>query len=121
MEDHDRSNPVASVDALVSPSPLTIARFALLSRVNSPVIYGIADDVGRNLEALYLTSIPVAEAARHVKTAVDDALVWAEETLKEPGAYTEKMCALLNAVTAFWNMLPNPDPKKKASGTETAG
>jgi hypothetical protein len=114
------------VDALVAPHPLTIARVALLSRVNSPVLFGHADDLSRNLEALYLSDAPFADAARSVKagTAQDDALAWADadEGMREPGGYAKRMVALLDAITAFWKMLPNGDPQKKTpSATETAG
>jgi len=125
MEDHDKTNPVAGVDALVAPHPLTIARVALLTRVNSPVLFGHADDLSRNLEALYLADAPFADAARSAKagTAQDDALAWAEadEGVKEPDGYARRMVALLDAITAFWKMLPNGDPQKKtpsATGTD---
>lgn len=122
MEDHDKTNPIASVEALVDPKPLTIAKVAILSRVNSPVLFGKVDGPGVALEALYLTSIPAAEALKHIATAKDDAIVWAEEALKEPGAYSDRMCALLDAITAFWKMLPNGDPEKKTqSDTATDG
>jgi hypothetical protein len=122
--EHDKTNPVAGVDALVDPSPLTISRVALLSRVNSPVLFGHAEDMDRCLEALYLTSAPIAEAVKSAKagTSKDDAVVWSESALAKPGAYTEKMVALLDAITAFWKMLPNGNPQKKTpSGTETDG
>lgn len=123
MEKHDKTNPIASVDALTSPAPLTMARIALLSRINSPVLFGRAEDVAKCVEALYLANAPIADAAKSAKSGtVDvDALAWAEGALKDSGEYAEKMCALLDAITAFWKMLPNGDPKKKASGTETAG
>lgn len=126
MEEHDKANPVAGVDALVDPHPLTIARVALLSRVNSPVLFGHADDAGRNVEALYLASAPIAAAAKSAKagTSAEDALAWAEADadVKGPEGYAKAMCALLDAITAFWNMLPNGDPEKKTqSATATDG
>lgn len=126
MEDHDKTNPLASVDALVDPAPLTIARIALLSRVNSPVLFGHADDTTRNVEALYLASVPIADAARSAKgkTSVEDALAWAEadKGMADPREYTKRMIALLDSITAFWKMLPNGDPQKKTpSDTGTAG
>lgn len=124
MEDHDKTNPVTGVDALVAPHPLTIARVALLSRVNSPVLFGHADDLNRNLEALYLATAPLADAAKSAKggTAEDDALAWAEDGMNEPGDYAKAMASLLDAITDFWKMLPNGDPEKKTpSATETGG
>lgn len=126
MEEHDKTNPVAGVDALVDPHPLTIARVALLSRVNSPVLFGHADDLPRNVEALYLASAPIAEAAKSAKsgTSAEDALAWAEadDGVKETKGYAKAMCALLDAITAFWKMLPNGDPEKKTpSDTGTDG
>lgn len=126
MEDHDKTNPVAGIDALVAPHQITIARVALLSRVNSPVLFGRADDLSRNVEALYLSSAPIAEAAKSAKagTAQEDALAWAESDgkMNEPGEYANRMCDLLDAITAFWKMLPNGDPEKKTpSDTGTDG
>lgn len=124
MSEHDETNPIAGVDALVNPHPLTIARVALLSRVNSPVLFGHADDLDRCIEALYLTTVPVAEAAGSIRAGrqADDALEWAEEALSEQGAYATAMVGLLDSITAFWNMLPNGDPQKKTrSATATAG
>lgn len=126
MEEHDKTNPVAGVDALVEPHPLTIARFALLSRVNSPVLFGHAEDAGRNVEAIYLASAPIAEAAKSAKdgTSAEDALAWSEANadVKGPEGYAKAMCALLDAITAFWGMLPGNDPEKKTrSDTETDG
>ena len=123
-EDHDKTNPTAGVDALVDPSPLTIAQVAVLSRANSPVLFGRVENLDRALEALYLTSIPAAEAVRRIKagTAQDDAVAWAEAELREPGAYADRMVALLDAIAAFWKMLPNGDPQKKTpSDTGTDG
>jgi hypothetical protein len=78
-------------------------------------IFGKVENLDRALEALYLTSIPAAEAVRRIKagTAQDDAVEWAEKELREPGEYAERMVALLDAITAFWKMLPNGDPQKK--------
>lgn len=126
MQDHDKTNPVAGVDALLNPHPLTIARVALLTRVNSPVLFGHTDDMTRNVEALYLASAPIATAAKSAKagTAQEDALAWAENDreMNEPGEYEKRMCDLLDAVTAFWKMLPNEDPEKKTpSDTGTDG
>lgn len=126
MEEHDKTNPLASVDALVDPAPLTIARIALLSRVNSPVLFGHADDHARNVEALYLSSVPIADAAKSAKggTSVEDALAWteADKGMADPREYVNRMVALLDSITAFWKMLPNGDPQKKTpSATETAG
>lgn len=114
-EDHDKTNPVAGVDALVDPRPLTIAQVAVLSRANNPVLVGKVENLDRALEALYLTSIPAAEAVRRIKagTSQDDAVEWAERELREPGEYADRMVALLDAITAFWKMLPNGDPQKK--------
>lgn len=123
-DEHDKSNPVAGVDALVDPHPLTIARVALLSRVNSPVLFGHADDHGRNVEAVYLASAPIKDAARSVRdgTSEDDALAWSEAEMKEPREYVDRTVELLDAVTAFWRMIPNPDPEKKTpSATGTGG
>jgi hypothetical protein len=115
MEEHDKTNPLASVDALVDPAPLTIARIALLSRVNSPVLFGHADDHARNVEALYLASVPIADAARSAKggTSVEDALAWAEadKGMADPREYVKRMVALLDSITAFWKMLPNGKKK----------
>lgn len=124
MEEHDKTNPLASVDALVNPHPLTMARIALLSRVNSPVLFGHADDVGRNLEALYLANAPITDAAKSAKagTSQEDALVWSDADKDGTDVYVEKMCELLDAITAFWKMLPNSDPEKKtASATVMDG
>lgn len=124
MQEHDKTNPIAGVDALVDPSPLTIARVALLSRVNSPVLFGHAEDIDRCLEALYLTSAPIAEAAKSAKagTSVEDALAWADGEIAEPGEYSKRLVALLDSITEFWKMLPNVDPQKKTpSATETGG
>ena len=123
MEDHDETNPIASVDALVDPAPLTISRLALLSRVNSPVLFGHAEDMDRCMEAIYLVSVPVAEAARSIKTGstLQDSVVWADAAIKDVGTYSERICSLLDAITSFWKMIPSGEPKKKASDTGTAG
>ena len=124
MQEHDKTNPTAGVDALVDPSPLTIARVALLSRVNSPVLFGHAEEIDRCIEALYLVTVSIADAARSAKagTATEDALAWAEKELPDMAGYSSRMVALLDSITAFWKMLPNGDPQKKTrSGTETGG
>lgn len=121
MEKHDKSNPIASVDALINAKPLTIAQVALLSRIDSPILFGIADDINKCITALYLLSIPMSEAVKHLKTAEDDALVWSHEKYGSFKDYSRDMCSLLDSITEFWKMMPSADPKKKQFDTATDG
>ena len=120
----NNENPQKVVDAVLNPSPLTMAQVVLLEKIKSPLLFGDASDTSKNLEAIYLLELSTAEAAKKVKEGSYDldAVVWAE-TLKVD-EYRAKIEKWLGGIEAFWAMLPRPDQDSKkgeSSDSETAG
>lgn len=120
----NNENPKKVVDAVLAPSPLTMAQVVLLEKIESPLLFGDMKDTSKNLETIYLLELPVTEAAKKIKDGSYDldAIAWAE-TLKVD-EYRAKLEKWLGGIEAFWAMLPRPEEdSKKAAGSdsETAG
>ena len=110
-------NPQAALDALADPAPLTLGQVALLEKIRSPLLTGAADaaDV---IPGLFLLSLPSAQGAKHLKTLEHDAFAWAD-TLT-PADFRERWRAALEALAAFYALLPGPEggePKKASPAT----
>lgn len=112
--------PQKAADALATPAPLTLGQFALLRKLSSPLLDGDASDLAACGAALWLLSLPRAEAARRFAEAPAQGLAYLDSL--SPAAYREALKALFDAISAFYDMLPRPeesDAKKNAS--EMAG
>lgn len=127
IEDDKVPEPVASLNAILDPKPLTIAQIALLERVNSPVVSGRIDNVNDCLLALYLLSMPIREAGKLTRensadVLKDMAVEWSDENIVDGRTYNDRLSELLVACTEFWRMLPRPEEKDaKKKDTATAG
>lgn len=97
-------NPVESIDALITPAPLSLGRIALLERINSPLLRGEVADMAACAEGLWLLSLPVEEAAKRWPDAAVQGICWLDATpLQE---YRKRLSEALDGITAFYRMLP---------------
>lgn len=115
-------NPKPVLEAVTEPSRIfPIAKFALLERVNSPIIYRDISVLMENVKATYLYSLPMEEAVRHIGTLEDDALVWLEKVGQKE--YEKLFTELVHEVCKFWNMMPSSEKKKteERKSSETDG
>ena len=114
-----KANPKAALDALTTPSPLTLGKMALLCRLNSPLLSGDISDMGETLAAIYVVENPVRETVAHFDTLHAEAICFYDGLSVEE--YRRKAGAALDAVAAFLEMLPRPAPDaKKNSATDGA-
>ena len=110
-------NPQASLDALTPPHPLTLGKIAVLCRLDSPLLVGNVDDLCECLAALYVIEMPLNECVVNFKTLKDDAIVWGDSLT--PTEYRMRLAAALDAVAAFFEMIPRPAASsKKNSATD---
>lgn len=106
-------NPVESIDALLSPSPLTLGQIALLERIDSPLLRGDVSSISKCAEALWLLSLPRDEAASRWQEAPVQGVLWLDATPLQ--AYRKRLAEVLDGITAFYRMLPaqeGGEPKK---------
>lgn len=136
MNEEPVKNPKKALDAICDPAPLTMAKVALLERIKSPLMFGVTDDSLQNIVALYAISdaVPASEIlkASNDGSLEAKALDWANGF--DSKEFMEKLAAGLDAITAFWKMLPRPEsdgnpdgdtskvdgPSKKGNASETA-
>ena len=128
-------NPQAALDAISNPAPLTMAKVALLEKIKSPLMFGNTEDTVNNIVAVYVIS-DVVKPSEIMKAFADGsleakALDWANGFSSD--VFLEKLVSSLDAITAFWKMLPRPEsdgnedgdpskidgPTKKGNASET--
>lgn len=109
-------NPKESIAAILGVGgKLTLGRLALLERVNSPVLQFDFSNLNKDIEAAYLYAVPFEVAVKSKDTATDS-LMWLESVGYE--AYDEAFGELVDALAAFYDMLP---PQKKTEETSDSG
>ena len=113
-------------DAILAPSPLTMAQVVMLERLENKVLYGDIGNTMDNLKAMYMLSLPLKDAVAKLKEGKEEieasAILWAEGLNADE--YRSRLTDVANAVDAFWAMIPRPDEdSKKAEGfaSETVG
>lgn len=113
-------NPAASLDALTATPELTLGKMAVLTRINSPVLAGDATDMPSTLTALWILATPFEEVLANRHDLETPALAWGDRM--EPAEYRKRIIAALNAVDAYYRMLPRreADNKKKRAEPGTA-
>ena len=118
MDKQAPKNPAASLDALAATPELTLGKMAVLTRINSPILVGEASDIPSTLTALWILASPFDEVLENRHDLETPALKWGERM--EPAEYRRRIIAAMDAVDAYYAMLPRkePEPKKK---TERAG
>ena len=112
-------NPAASLDALAATPELTLGKMAVLTRINSPILVGDAADIPSTLTALWILAAPFDEVLENRHDLETSALRWGERM--EPAEYRRRIIAALDAVNAYYDMLPRPEAdskKKRAPGTD---
>ena len=128
------ANPTAALDAILHSNtsvagkiqPLTIARYAILELVKSPLLTGEAFTCERLIETVYLMSIPVRELAKYDSKNIDqvraDAFEWSESNV-DPSELPKIVATLVSRIAEIARVAPeNVSDKKKASdGLATAG
>lgn len=107
-------NPRKALEALVDPAPLTLGQIALLDYLKLPILDGKIDDVNETLKALWLLSMPLADAVEFASD-MRGAILWAETIGTDE--YNRRLVEALDGIAAFFGMLPRDeaDVKKKTS------
>ncbi len=123
-EPERQNNPKKIVEAILDPSPLTLAHVVMLEKISSPLLYGDTSSTEKNLQSMFLLELPVKDALAKIKggTVEDDAIVWAADFSADE--YRRLLEKWLGSVDAFWAMLPRPDEESKkaeSSASETGG
>lgn len=118
MDTQIPQNPAASLDALAATPELTLGKMAVLTRIDSPILVGDAADIPSTLTALWILAAPFDEVLANRADLETPALKWGERM--EPSEYRKRIIAALDAVNAYYDMLPRaePDKKKRAPGTD---
>lgn len=119
MDKQAPKNPAASLDALAATPELTLGKMAVLTRINSPILVGEASDIPSTLTALWILASPFDEVLENRHDLETPALKWGERM--EPAEYRRRIIAAMDAVDAYYAMLPRkePEPKKKRRGPGT--
>lgn len=119
-------NPEKAVDAilegdraagLLTVRPLTIARYALLEKIKSPILTGEGDMLGV-AESIYVMCAPVDRlAGKSPETIKADALEWADEL--PLGALDQAVKAVQDSLSDMAYLAPDgkDDGKKKPRAT----
>jgi hypothetical protein len=105
------NEPKAAIEAVLSPAPLTIGKFALLVKHKCPILDGNLEDIESNILALYIFSRPIGEVIDVAENLSRLSLEWAESL--SPLDYRKKISELLDALAAFYEMLPRPEDGSK--------
>ena len=124
-----KQDPEAAISAICAPSSLTLGHIAALERIKSPLLLGKTSDSLDNIIGCYVATAPsVADVLKQYRegSLESAALDWVER-FKNPTDYVKFLAAVLDAISAFWSMLPraakenNPDgSSKKETASETA-
>ncbi len=121
MDTHIPQNPAASLDALAATPELTLGKMAVLTRINSPILIGEAADIPATLTALWILAAPFDEVLANRADLETPALKWGERM--EPPEYRRRIIEALDAVNAYYEMLPRAEPdakKKRAPATASS-
>ena len=123
-ETERQKNPKKIVEAILDPSPLTLAHVVMLEKISSPLLYGDSSNTEKNLQSMFLLEMPVKDALAKIKDGSfeDDSIVWAADFSAD--TYRKLLEKWLGSVEAFWAMLPRPDEESKkaeSSASETGG
>jgi hypothetical protein len=123
-EPERQNNPKKIVEAILDPSPLTLAHVVMLEKISSPLLYGDSSNTEKNLQSMFLLELPIKDALAKIKggTVEDDAIVWAADFSADE--YRKRLVKWLGSVEAFWAMLPRPDEESKkaeSSASVTGG
>ena len=123
-EPERQNNPKKIVEAILDPSPLTLAHVVMLEKISSPLLYGDSSDTEKNLQSMFLLELPIKDALAKIKggTVEDDAIGWAADFSADE--YRKRLVKWLGSVEAFWAMLPRPDEESKkaeSSASVTGG
>lgn len=104
-------NPAPGLDALLSGRELTLGKMAVLCRINAPILVGSYEDIPSTLVALWVLASPFDEVLAHRYDLETVALAWGERM--KPEEYRARIASALDAVSAYYEMLPRPDALKK--------
>lgn len=113
-------NPNAVLEAVIAPAPLTIAKVAILEKAKSPVLFQDVTNLGEDVKATYLVSLPYAQAAQLLKNPEDlenKAMEWAEKVGWDE--YEKKLVELVDGLISFWKMFPPAEKKKTETSNES--
>ena len=118
IKEISRKNPSAILDAVTSPSPLTISQIAILEKMSSPLLYQDVTKLGENIKATYIVNIPYKDAVKQIKAdeLEGNAMEWADELGWDK--FQEKFGELLVGLLGFWKMLP-PQESEEAQKKKT--
>lgn len=120
------TNPEKALDAILdgerkagglTVKPLTLARYALLEKIKSPILTGEGDMTGL-IESIYVMSAPVEDlAGRDVGEIKRDACVWADSL--PLGALDQAVLAVQASLGDMAYLAPDgkDDCKKKPRAT----
>ena len=104
-------DPVRSLNAIVSPSGITLGQLALLQLIDSPLYCGTSKIPQELAPGLMLFGLETDQAIALVMSgnlpALSDA--WLEEIGKEQ--FEALLDAISLQISRFWSMLPAPDPE----------
>lgn len=101
------SNPTKAIDAIVNPSPLTLSKIALFEKINAPILRADVSSLHDNLIAVWIYKTPIRECVRNFERREELALDMSEQMSGDE--YGFALTDLVNALTAFYQMLPRPE------------
>ena len=99
--------PEKAADAITRPAPLTLAQLAIYERIDAPILYADITSLRDNLIAVWIYKAPLKEVARNIERREECALEFAENLSGEE--YGAALTELLQACTAFYEMLPRAE------------
>lgn len=123
-----KNNPEKAIDAITNPSPLTLSKLALFEKIDAPVLRADISRLHDNLIAVWIYKTPIRECVKNFDRREELALEMSEQMSGEEYGYA--LTELIQAVTAFYQMLPRSESgdlddegneKKNPSDSETDG
>lgn len=109
------TNEQKGLDAIISPTELTLGQLARLERMNSPLLTADFSSLVENIKGLYAVFGCDAKTFVENADALDAlALAWADSLPQEE--YEAKMKSLCDGLVRFGILMPRPDEDAKKNG-----
>ena len=110
-EPERQNNPKKIIEAILDPSPLTLAHVVMLEKISSPLLYGDSSNTEKNLQSMVLLELPIKDALAKIKAGLPSSKIQAyNEWLREMPPYRQGNPKIesLNGLT-FQKIVENRD------------